>query len=119
RFDELIAQTKARWQRSGEIAHRAEPDLKNGRGARPAARPGRPAGAAVIGIVAGWPPPPRAPPPPPPPKPAAELVGLVYSETPKALRTDPDADTLPWYQRPVLLAGIALVLVIALNIVIG
>ncbi len=32
RFDELIAQTKARWQRSGEIAHRAEPDLKNGRG---------------------------------------------------------------------------------------
>ncbi|MFC4126540.1 [protein-PII] uridylyltransferase [Nocardia rhizosphaerae] len=32
RFDDLIAQTKARWQRSGEIAHRAEPDLKNGRG---------------------------------------------------------------------------------------
>ncbi|MEU4600447.1 sodium:solute symporter family protein [Nocardia sp. NPDC023988] len=53
------------------------------------------------------------------PKPAAELVGLVYSETPKALRTDADADSLPWYQRPVLLAGIALVLVIALNIVIG
>ncbi len=53
------------------------------------------------------------------PKPAAELVGLVYSETPKALRTDPDADSLPWYQRPVLLAGIALVLVIALNIVVG
>ncbi|WP_067985193.1 sodium:solute symporter family protein [Nocardia caishijiensis] len=53
------------------------------------------------------------------PKPAAELVGLVYSETPKSLRTDADADTLPWYQRPVLLAGIALVLVIALNIVIG
>ncbi|MFC4375160.1 sodium:solute symporter family protein [Nocardia halotolerans] len=53
------------------------------------------------------------------PKPAAELVGLVYSETPKEQRTDPDADTLPWYQRPVLLAGIALVLVIALNIIIG
>ena len=53
------------------------------------------------------------------PKPAAELIGLVYSETPKALRTDPDADSLPWYQRPVLLAGIALVLVIALNIVVG
>ncbi|MGY0500720.1 [protein-PII] uridylyltransferase [Nocardia sp. FBN12] len=32
RFDDLIAQTTARWQRSGEIAHRAEPDLKNGRG---------------------------------------------------------------------------------------
>ncbi|WP_280410043.1 [protein-PII] uridylyltransferase, partial [Nocardia brasiliensis] len=32
RFDELIAQAQARWERSGEIAHRAEPDLKNGRG---------------------------------------------------------------------------------------
>ncbi|WP_309234479.1 [protein-PII] uridylyltransferase [Nocardia sp. XZ_19_385] len=32
RFDEIIAQAEARWQRSGEIAHRAEPDLKNGRG---------------------------------------------------------------------------------------
>ncbi|MFD3705687.1 sodium:solute symporter family protein [Nocardia sp. NPDC058658] len=53
------------------------------------------------------------------PKPAAELVGLVYSETPKAMREDADADSLPWYQRPVLLAGIALVLVIALNIIIG
>ncbi|MGW6120634.1 sodium:solute symporter family protein [Nocardia sp. NPDC055165] len=53
------------------------------------------------------------------PKPAAELVGLVYSETPKAMRTDADADSLPWYQRPTLLAGIALVLVIALNIIVG
>ena len=32
RFEELVAHTKARWQRSGEIAHRAEPDLKTGRG---------------------------------------------------------------------------------------
>ena len=32
RFDELVEHTKARWQRSGEIAHRAEPDLKCGRG---------------------------------------------------------------------------------------
>ncbi|AFU04204.1 [protein-PII] uridylyltransferase [Nocardia brasiliensis] len=32
RFDELITQAQARWERSGEIAHRAEPDLKNGRG---------------------------------------------------------------------------------------
>ncbi|NMN94329.1 [protein-PII] uridylyltransferase [Antrihabitans stalactiti] len=32
RFDELVAQTQSRWSRSGEIAHRAEPDLKNGRG---------------------------------------------------------------------------------------
>ncbi len=53
------------------------------------------------------------------PKPAAELVGLVYSETPKEVRTDPEADTLPWYQRPVLLAGIAFVLVLILNIVVG
>ncbi|RDI68917.1 sodium:solute symporter family protein [Nocardia pseudobrasiliensis] len=53
------------------------------------------------------------------PKPAAELVGLVYSETPKDQLNDPDADSLPWYQRPVLLAGIALVIVIVLNIVVG
>ncbi|WP_245553262.1 sodium:solute symporter family protein [Nocardia veterana] len=53
------------------------------------------------------------------PKPAAELVGLVYSETPKAQLTDPEAATLPWYQRPVLLAGIALVIVIALNVFVG
>ncbi|MGI5219984.1 sodium:solute symporter family protein [Nocardia sp. CA-290969] len=53
------------------------------------------------------------------PKPAAELVGLVYSETPREMRTDPEAATLPWYQRPVLLAGIALVLVIILNIATG
>ncbi|MFD4366523.1 [protein-PII] uridylyltransferase [Rhodococcus sp. NPDC058521] len=32
RFDELIDQTRSRWERSGEIAHRAEPDLKSGRG---------------------------------------------------------------------------------------
>lgn len=32
RFDELIELTEARWARSGEIAHRAEPDVKNGRG---------------------------------------------------------------------------------------
>jgi len=32
RFGELVEQASARWQRSGEIAHRIEPDLKNGRG---------------------------------------------------------------------------------------
>ncbi|MCV7279687.1 [protein-PII] uridylyltransferase [Mycolicibacterium flavescens] len=32
RFDELVEHTRARWGRSGEIAHRAEPDLKCGRG---------------------------------------------------------------------------------------
>lgn len=53
------------------------------------------------------------------PKPAAELVGLVYSETPEEMRTDPEQASLPWYQRPVLLAGIALVLVILLNVLAG
>ncbi len=50
-------------------------------------------------------------------KPVAELAGLVYSETPKETRTDADAYLLPWYRRPVLMAGIGLVLVIALNII--
>jgi len=51
------------------------------------------------------------------PKPASELVGLVYSETPKEMLTDADAQRLPWYQRPLPLAGIGLVLVTTLNIV--
>ncbi|MGV9796976.1 [protein-PII] uridylyltransferase [Mycobacterium sp. NPDC003449] len=32
RFDELVAHATSRWERSGQIAHRAEPDLKSGRG---------------------------------------------------------------------------------------
>lgn len=32
RFDDLVEQAKARWERSGQIAHRAEPDLKSGMG---------------------------------------------------------------------------------------
>ena len=32
RFSELVEHTRARWQRSGPIAHRAEPDLKSGMG---------------------------------------------------------------------------------------
>ncbi|WP_336032158.1 sodium:solute symporter family protein [Geodermatophilus sp. FMUSA9-8] len=51
------------------------------------------------------------------PKPVAQLAGLVYSETPKEQRTDPDAHRLPWYQSPTKLAGIALVMVIALNVI--
>jgi solute:Na+ symporter, SSS family len=51
------------------------------------------------------------------PKPVSELAGLVYSETPKEQRTDPDAHLLPWYQRPGPLAAIALAMVIALNII--
>ena len=50
-------------------------------------------------------------------KPAKELVGLVYSETPKSHFTDPADAGASWYSRPVPLAGIALVMVIALNIV--
>ena len=51
------------------------------------------------------------------PKPVAELAGLVYSETPREQRTDPDAHRLPWYQSPTKLAGISLVMVIILNVV--
>ncbi|GAB3860117.1 sodium:solute symporter family protein [Nocardioides maradonensis] len=49
------------------------------------------------------------------PKPAAELRGLVYSETPREERTDPLESTYAWYRRPVPLAGIALAMVIVLN----
>jgi SSS family solute:Na+ symporter len=51
------------------------------------------------------------------PKPVEELAGLVYSETPKEVRTDPEAHRLPWYQSPVPLAGIALAMVVALNVI--
>ena len=51
------------------------------------------------------------------PKPVSELAGLVYSETPKAVRTDPDAHLLPFYQSPTKLAGVALVMVIILNVI--
>ena len=51
------------------------------------------------------------------PKPVAELAGLVYSETPREQRTDPDAHRLPWYQSPTKLAGISLVMVIILNLI--
>ena len=49
------------------------------------------------------------------PKPADQLVGLVYSETPKDQRTDPLEHTYPWYRRTLPLAGVALVMVIILN----
>jgi SSS family solute:Na+ symporter len=51
------------------------------------------------------------------PKPVAELAGLVYSETPAKMRTDPEASRLPWFRSPTKLAGISLVLVIALNVI--
>jgi len=46
-----------------------------------------------------------------------ELAGLVYSETPKEQRTDPDASRLPWYRSPTKLAGISLAMVTVLNII--
>ncbi|MGZ8744258.1 MAG: sodium:solute symporter family protein [Nocardioides sp.] len=51
------------------------------------------------------------------PKPLDSLVGLVYSETPKEMRTDPDEASAPWYQRTLPLAGVALAMVTALNLV--
>ncbi|WP_346433528.1 sodium:solute symporter family protein [Nonomuraea composti] len=51
------------------------------------------------------------------PKPAAELGGLVFSETPARLRTDPAATRLPWYRTPVKLAGLSLLLVTTLNVI--
>ena len=50
------------------------------------------------------------------PRPYAELKGLVYSETPRDSLVDKDAATHAWYARPVPLAGIALVIVIVLNV---
>jgi solute:Na+ symporter, SSS family len=51
------------------------------------------------------------------PKRASELAGLVYSETPKEQRTDPEAHLLPWYRSPTKLAGISLGMVIILNVI--
>ncbi|MGO2048649.1 MAG: sodium:solute symporter family transporter, partial [Brachybacterium tyrofermentans] len=51
------------------------------------------------------------------PKPAHELKGLVYSETPKADLVDADEKNLPFWRRPVPMAGIGLALVVILNIV--
>jgi SSS family solute:Na+ symporter len=50
------------------------------------------------------------------PKPASELRGLVYSETPREDRTDPDEAAMPWWRRTVPLAGIALAMVVVLNL---
>jgi len=51
------------------------------------------------------------------PKAREELVGLVYSETPRSSLVDADAVGYPWWRRPVPLAGVGLVLVVALNII--
>ncbi len=46
------------------------------------------------------------------PRPDAELVGLVYSVTER-----PVEDPLPWFQRPATLAGVIVVLLVALNLI--
>jgi SSS family solute:Na+ symporter len=47
----------------------------------------------------------------------ADLKGLVYSETPREDLVDPDEASYPWYQRTLPLAGLALGLVVVLNII--
>ena len=49
------------------------------------------------------------------PKPVSELKGLVYSETPREDLVDAHEASYPWYRRTLPLAGVALVMVIALN----
>jgi SSS family solute:Na+ symporter len=52
------------------------------------------------------------------PKPAEQLAGLVYSLTPKEDRTPgTTGEDAGWYRKPTLLAGIALVITIVLNII--
>ncbi|WP_433869890.1 sodium:solute symporter family protein [Saccharopolyspora sp. CA-218241] len=54
------------------------------------------------------------------PKPVTELTGLVYSLTPKASRTaSSTGEDAGWYRKPGLLAGIALLITILLNIIFG
>lgn len=50
------------------------------------------------------------------PKAESELRGLVYSLTPKSDFHDEDEGQLSWFQQPTKLAGVALILVIILNI---
>jgi SSS family solute:Na+ symporter len=51
------------------------------------------------------------------PRDPAELRGLVYSETPREDLVDADEASYPWYRRTLPLAGIALVMVIVLNVI--
>jgi len=50
------------------------------------------------------------------PKPAAELVGFVYSETPVNIFSDPESEGKAWFMRPVPLAAVMLTLTIILNL---
>jgi len=51
------------------------------------------------------------------PKDPAELRGLVYSETPKEDLVDADEASYPWYRRTIPLAGLALGMVVVLNLI--
>lgn len=50
------------------------------------------------------------------PKPPEELRGLVYSETPREDLVDANEASYPWYRRTMPLAGIALAIVVVLNV---
>jgi SSS family solute:Na+ symporter len=50
------------------------------------------------------------------PKPVEELKGLVYSETPREDLVDADEASYPWYRRTLPLAGVALAMVVVLNV---
>ena len=45
------------------------------------------------------------------PRPASDLVGLVYSMTPR-----PGTSDLAWHKRPVVLAVIVLIMTLGLNL---
>ena len=47
----------------------------------------------------------------------SELRGLVYSETPKEDLVDADEASYPWYRRTLPLAGLALGMVVVLNVI--
>ena len=51
------------------------------------------------------------------PKDPADLRGLVYSETPKEDLVDADEASYPWYRRTIPLAGLALGMVVVLNLI--
>lgn len=51
------------------------------------------------------------------PKPVAELAGLVYSETPVQIFSDPESHGKAWYMKPVPLGAVMIGLAVVLNIV--
>ncbi len=51
------------------------------------------------------------------PRDPSELRGLVYSETPREDLVDADEASYPWYRRTLPLAGVALGMVVVLNVI--